>query len=80
MTNETSEGGRCAKIKNQSRGSKTFQEDRNREDKGQKGFCSAYTDEEIGQSETRSPNPKVHRAGGCKRDKGVDPLCINRES
>jgi hypothetical protein len=43
-----------AKIEDQSGSSKKVQENRDREDKGQKGICPAYPDEETDQSKTRS--------------------------
>jgi hypothetical protein len=58
--NVISEGGRRAKIKNEPRGSKTLQKDRDGENQGQKGFCSAYPDEKVGESEKRPPNPQVY--------------------
>jgi len=42
-------GEDCAKNKDQPRSSKAIQKDRDRKDQSQKGVCTAYPDEEIGQ-------------------------------
>ena len=42
-------GEDCAKTKDQPRSSKAIQKDRDRKDQSQKGVCTAYLDEEIGQ-------------------------------
>jgi hypothetical protein len=73
-------GEDCAEIKDQSRSSKAIQEDRDRKVQSEKGVCSTYPDEEIGQQEKGFEKTQISGERECKRDQEVDPLYLKVNS
>ena len=66
-----------AKIEDESRSSKTVQEDGDREDQREEGFCEAYPDQEIGESQEDPSVPEICRITGRQRGKETGSLSLN---
>ena len=71
------EGEDCAKNKDQPRSSKAIQKDRDRKDQSEKGVCTAYPDEEVGQQKESFEKAQIGGKRECKRDQDVNPLHLN---
>jgi hypothetical protein len=61
----SSQGGDRAKIKDEPWSGKTIQKDRDRKGEGEEGVRTAYPDEEIGQSETKSQKTQDDQQDEC---------------
>jgi len=66
-----------AKIEDKSWSSETVQKNGNREGQGEEGFCEAYPDQKIGESQKRSSVSEIRRITGRQRGKETDSLSLN---